>query len=164
MSNNTISYKGYTAKIEYDNDEKLLFGKVLFMNDLIMFDGTTEEIEQSFKDAVDGYLIDCEENDLPVDKPFSGSFNVRLGEDMHRKAAIAASSLDIKLNEFVKTSIKEKLECKSIQHSINVNHNHKVEHFFTERTEMTIADFSEKPKNFNNTMSFEGPLRNAKEQ
>lgn len=56
-----MKYKGYVADISYSNDDKCLFGKVLFVDDLIIFDGDYSTIEQSFHNAIDEYLETCKE-------------------------------------------------------------------------------------------------------
>jgi len=47
---------------------------------------------------------------LHPDQPCKGTFNVRVGEDIHRAAAVAAARTGVNLNEFVKVSIQEKLD------------------------------------------------------
>ena len=39
-------------------------------------------------------------------KPFKGSFNVRIGSDLHREAMMQAQDQGINLNEFVKQAIE----------------------------------------------------------
>ena len=46
----------------------------------------------------------------------SGTFNVRIGEEMHKKAYLAAKSQDISLNDLVKTALEEKLSSKKELH------------------------------------------------
>lgn len=56
---------------------------------------------------MDEYLADCKELGREPNQPFKGSFNVRIGSELHRKATIRAAEQGIKLNEFIKNSIEK---------------------------------------------------------
>ena len=105
MSN--LKHKGYAGTIEASIEDGCLHGNILFINDLITYEGNTvEEIKASFEDAVDRYLAYCEETEKLADKPCSGTFNVRVGPELHGKAVEAAYERGITLNEFVTRSIQ----------------------------------------------------------
>ena len=56
-----MKYKGYEAVIEYDEEDRLFFGRVINIKDIIVFDGlSVDELEQSFQDVIDEYLADCQ--------------------------------------------------------------------------------------------------------
>ena len=62
MEYNILKYKGYTTKIEYDPKDKLLYGKIEGISDLVDFSSESATlIEKEFQEAVDGYLEICEE-------------------------------------------------------------------------------------------------------
>jgi predicted HicB family RNase H-like nuclease len=106
-----LRYKGYTGSIEVSVEDGCLFGKIQFINDLVGYEGeTVDELRQSFQSAVDGYLDTCKELGEEPEKPFKGSFNVRIGSELHREAAVAASQDGISLNEFVARGVKEAIE------------------------------------------------------
>lgn len=110
MSDN-IEYKSYKAKIAYSLEDDLLVGKVIDVDSLIMFSGVSlDEIKAEFKAAIDSYLADCEEQGLVPEKPFKGSFNVRVGCEAHRKAATTAKAWGISLNEFVRVAIEQSVD------------------------------------------------------
>ena len=44
------------------------------------------------------------------EKPFKGSFNIRIGEELHEKATLVALDQNMKLNEFVKTALAFSLQ------------------------------------------------------
>lgn len=105
-----LRYKSYQGSIECDVDSGELYGKILFINDLVTFGGSTvPELNTSFQEAVDDYLETCVEIGKEPDQPFNGSFNVRLGCELHKKAAYDASKQGIKLNEWVKQACEAKL-------------------------------------------------------
>lgn len=105
-----LNYKGYTGSIEYSPEDNLLFGKVLGVKGLISYEGHTgEQLEKDFKHAVDSYLSLCNQEAITPDRPFKGSFNVRLSPELHQKAALRAIERKVSLNSFVAESIREKV-------------------------------------------------------
>ncbi len=67
-----MEYKGYEAKIEYDNEDRLFFGRVININDVIVFDGlSVDELEQAFHQVIDEYLADCQTLNKNPEKPLS---------------------------------------------------------------------------------------------
>ncbi len=99
---NTMKYKGYTGSVEISEEDNCLFGRVLFIRSLLSYEGQTlEEIKKDFKDAVDDYLQLCQERGIEPEKPFKGSFNVRVRPEVHRGLAIAAAKRGESLNKYV---------------------------------------------------------------
>ena len=105
-----LEYKGYTGSIEYSKEDDLLYGKVLGIKGLISFEGKTgRELEDDFKEAIDTYLVDCKNDGIEPEKPFKGSFNVRLSPKLHQRAALLAMEEKMSLNNFVAESIRERI-------------------------------------------------------
>ena len=70
--NNTMKYKGYTALIEFSDEDGCLIGKVLGIRDVIIFDGSTvEEIRTNFQDMIDHYIAACAKAGREPNKPAS---------------------------------------------------------------------------------------------
>ncbi len=117
-----LEYKGYTGSIEYSQEDDLLYGKVLGIKGLISYEGETgKELENDFKEAVDAYLVDCENQDISPEKPFKGSFNVRISAELHQKAALLAMEEKMSLNSFVAESIRSRVHRESGEFSGGVN-------------------------------------------
>lgn len=56
-----LKYKGYLGSVEYSADDNCLFGKVMFIKSLLMYEGETlQELEEMFHETIDEYLADCE--------------------------------------------------------------------------------------------------------
>ncbi len=107
----TMRYKGYYGSVEISPEDNVLYGKLLFISPLITYEGATaQELEKAFQDAVDSYLEDCKADGLNPEKPCKGSFNVRVGHELHLSAAVAAYNESINLNEFIKQALAEKLQ------------------------------------------------------
>ena len=65
-----MQYKGYEAVIEYDESDRLFFGRVINTEDIIVFDGlSVDELEQAFKTAIEQYLMDCQTLNKIPNKP-----------------------------------------------------------------------------------------------
>ena len=105
-----LEYKGYTGSIEYSKEDDLLYGKVLGIKGLISYEGKTgQDLESDFKEAIDTYLSDCKQAGIAPEKPFKGSFNVRISPKLHQKAALLAMEDKMSLNNFVLESIRERI-------------------------------------------------------
>ena len=102
-----LRYKGFYGSIEVSLEDDCLFGQLEFIDPLVNYEAQTAQgLEQSFKQAVDDYLADCEAHGREPVKPYRGSFNVRIGAELHQKALVAAKEKSMNLNEFVKHSIR----------------------------------------------------------
>jgi len=105
-----LEYKGYTGTIEYNKEDKILYGKVIGIKGLLSYEGSTgTDLEADFKTVIDEYLSDCKEAGIKPEKPFKGSFNVRIPSELHRDAALKAMELNTSLNSFVSESIRGRL-------------------------------------------------------
>lgn len=128
MKNKVFKYKGQLGSVEPDLNRGYLYGKLLYINDLITFEaGTIPELESAFRAAVDEYLEDCADLGVEPNKPFSGSFNIRAGEELHRKMALEAADRGINLNEACIQAFKGFLgqpEGSIVEHVHNHNHKH----------------------------------------
>ena len=107
-----LSYKGYTGSVEYSEEDNCLFGKVQGMrSDSITYEGNTvAELTEDFHSAIDDYLLLCEEKGIKPKKPYSGTLNVRLTQDVHSRAALAADRAGISINAFIKNAVVKELE------------------------------------------------------
>ena len=102
-----MEYKGYVGKVEFDDEANSFHGEVINTRDVITFQGqSADEIRQAFQDSIDDYLEFCTERGEGPDKPFSGTFTVRMGEELHRKAYIQAHSEDKSLNAWISEIIE----------------------------------------------------------
>ena len=71
-----------------------------------MFEGNSaDEIEAAFHEAVDYYEELCKEVGKPPEKSYSGTLNVRLAPDLHRKVALESAAKGISINEYINNAI-----------------------------------------------------------
>ena len=107
-SNNYMHYKDYVGSVEFSEEDAVFHGKVVGIKSLISFEGdSVSTLVEDFHNAVDEYLDFCAENGKEPEKPFKGSFNVRIGAELHRKAAMSASAKGVSLNAFVEDAIRK---------------------------------------------------------
>lgn len=106
-----LTHKGYTGSIEVSLEDDCLHGRVLFVNDLITYEGPTPAgLEKTFKKAVDRYLEHCRTIGKKPDKACSGNLNVRLGPDLHRKAATKAVQEGRTLNDLIARAVEASID------------------------------------------------------
>lgn len=104
---NSLSYDGFTANIHYSPSDEVFFGKLIGVNDLVTFEGTSvEELKHGMKEAVDDYIETCKALGKSPEKSYKGVFNVRVSSDLHKKIALLASQYDVTLNDFVKSVLQ----------------------------------------------------------
>lgn len=128
MANKTLKkYRGYEGSIEADFDNDILCGKILFISDFVGYEGESlSELKQEFEAAVDAYIEVCEAAQEKPNLPFSGTFNVRVGPEIHEQLVRRAYQLDVKMNRIVKEAIVSHLSKENVT---NVHHNTYTLHF-----------------------------------
>lgn len=108
MNQKLLSYKGYHGTVEYSLEDQILYGKVVDINGLISYEGTTiAELTADFKEAIDDYLQMCKDHNEAPEKSFTGSFNVRISPQLHRQLALYAASHHQSLNSSVKEAVEK---------------------------------------------------------
>ncbi len=108
---NTMIYKGFVGKIEYDDEFKIFSGSVINTRTVITFQGTSvDQLNDEFHLSVDDYLEWCKAEGIKPEKPCSGKFNVRLEPSVHQRAIMYAQALGISLNKFVEKAITDEFE------------------------------------------------------
>ncbi|ADW76126.1 HicB family protein (plasmid) [Rahnella aceris] len=108
--NNLLKHKGYCGSVEVSLEDGTLHGKLECINDLVTYEAqTVSELQSAFEVAVDDYLETCQEIGKEPDRPMSGTFNIRIGQELHKKAYLAARNAGISLNDYVKKAIEDTL-------------------------------------------------------
>ncbi len=105
---NTIEYNGYIGTVEYSQEDKCFFGKIDMISDLVTFEAqNAQELEENFKNAVNEYILTCEQLNREPQKAFKGIFNVRTGSELHRLAVINSLKMGVSLNTYIKNLIEK---------------------------------------------------------
>ena len=106
-----VTYKGYQAKVELDEDAGVFHGEVINTRDVITFQGSSvEELKQAFEDSVDDYLEFCASRGEDPEKPFSGKFLVRVPPEIHRQIMAEARRQGKSLNAYVLEKLRSRPE------------------------------------------------------
>jgi predicted HicB family RNase H-like nuclease len=106
-----LEYKGYYGSADFSVEDEIFYGKLLYIRALVSYEAdSAKQLISAFHEAVDDYLDMCRVNDLTPERPFKGSFNVRVDRNLHRKAAMAAANHGMSLNRFVESAIEKAVE------------------------------------------------------
>ena len=105
---NSMSYKGYHARVGYDDDDGVFVGRLAGINDVVGFHAeSVPELRTSFRAAVDDYLATCTKVGKPAEKPFSGQLMVRVDPEVHASVALAAELEGISLAKWTEAALRE---------------------------------------------------------
>ncbi len=89
--NNALSHNGYTARVEFDPEDRIFFGRIAAIRDIVSFHGeTVDELISAFEEAVDDYVETCEKIGQKPNKPYSGKLMLRVPSGVHASVATAA--------------------------------------------------------------------------
>ena len=103
---NTMTYRGYTASMIFDAEDKIIVGRVLDIDDIISFHGeSVAEFERSFKAVVDDYIAASEALGSQPEKPASGKLMLRIAPTVHAAALKAAAQSGTSLSKWAEQAI-----------------------------------------------------------
>ena len=67
---NTLAYRGYSASVDYSDEDGCFVGHVAEIRDVVGFhDKSVEELRAAFEEAVDDYLDTCTKLGRTPQKP-----------------------------------------------------------------------------------------------
>ena len=103
---NVMNYGGYSARIEYSDEDGCLVGHIAGIRDVVGFHGdSVSELRSAFEEAVDDYLATCEKLDRPPQRPFSGKVMLRIDPGLHARAAMLAQAEGKSLNAWAQDAL-----------------------------------------------------------
>ena len=101
-----MEYKGYFAKVEFDDDANIFHGEIINLRDVITFEGSSvEELHHAFQDSIDDYLDFCASRGEDPEKPYSGKFVVRVEPALHKTITLEARKEGKSLNAWVNDAL-----------------------------------------------------------
>lgn len=105
-----MTYKGFAGSVHYSDEDRVFYGKGEFIRSLISYEGTdVDSLRQAFEESVDDYLEQCKQEGRKPEQPFKGTFNIRTGSDLHRRAVMQANERGINLNRLVTEALERYL-------------------------------------------------------
>jgi predicted HicB family RNase H-like nuclease len=109
--NDMLEYKGYLGSILFSEEDEVFHGRLEFIRDLVTYEGTDAKgLRQAFQESVDDYLELCVSEGREPDVPLKGSFNVRPGRELHRRAMLHARRSGLNLNAVVTNALRRYLD------------------------------------------------------
>ena len=97
-----MTYKGYAARIEFDERDNIFVGKVIGIVDSITFHGdTVRKLKDDFQAAIDHYIADCAAKGRVPLKAASGKMMLRVSPEIHARALTVAKAPGKSLNQWV---------------------------------------------------------------
>ncbi|MEA3418536.1 MAG: type II toxin-antitoxin system HicB family antitoxin [Campylobacterota bacterium] len=114
---NTLEYNGYIGSIGYSPEDKIFYGKLEMIDDLVTFEAdSASELEENFHAAVDEYIDTCKALGRSPQKTYKGVFNVRIDPGLHKKLHSEALKAGISLNAFVQKTLAAKVSTNTQSH------------------------------------------------
>ena len=98
---NMMKYRGYVARIEYDEEDRIFAGRLAGIDDIVVFHGSTvDELETAFHESVDHYLEVSDRTGRPAQKPYSGKLMLRINPEIHAAVATASQVQGKSINQW----------------------------------------------------------------
>jgi len=98
----TMEYNGYRGSVEFSQEDRVLHGRILGIEDIVSFEGShVDELERAFREAEDDYLKFCEEIGKTPERAYSGRIPLRITPELHRSLALLAESSGDSLNAWL---------------------------------------------------------------
>lgn len=105
-----IKYKDYIGSVHFSQEDKVFYGRIEGINDLVTFEGrSVDEFVSAFQEAVEDYAVLCKKAGKSAQKSYKGSFNIRIDPEIHKKAALLSTNLGLSLNQLVEEAIQKYL-------------------------------------------------------
>ena len=105
---NTMTYKGYYARIEYDDEDGIFFGRIAGIRDGVGFHAdTVPDLRAAFREAVDDYLETCAKVGKKPQKPYSGQVMFRVDPELNRRMALTAELSGKSLNQWAEEALEK---------------------------------------------------------
>ena len=106
--NEIFEHKDYKGSINTSKEDDCLWGRVLGIQSLLLYEGkTVEELEKSFEKLVDKYLQDCENSGETPEVPFQGDVNKGAGIVLLKALAKKAEAQGVDIKKYVTDAIEE---------------------------------------------------------
>ena len=104
---NSITYKGYTASMVFDAEDKIIVGRVLDIDDIISFHGeSVAEFEANFHAAIEEYIAASQKLGSEPERPASGKLMLRIAPEVHAAALKAAATSGTSLNKWAEKVLR----------------------------------------------------------
>lgn len=106
MTPTSIDITRYTYRVTWSVEDDEYVATCLELPSMSWLASTQEDALHGLRDAITEVVDDLKTSGEPVPDPlssrsYSGKFNLRVGEQLHRKLAIEAAEENLSLNQYV---------------------------------------------------------------
>lgn len=102
-----MSYRGYSARVDFDGEDEIFVGRIAGVSDVVGFHAdTVESLKAAFHEAVDDYLETCARIGKSPQKPYSGKLMLRVDPKVHADAVRAAELAGTSLNAWSEEALR----------------------------------------------------------
>jgi predicted HicB family RNase H-like nuclease len=96
-----MTWKGYAARVDYDDEDGIFLGRIAGIRDGVGFHAdTVEGLRAAFHEAVEDYIETCARMGKEPQRAYSGQVMFRVDPEVHRRAALAAELAGKSLNQW----------------------------------------------------------------
>lgn len=104
---NLMTYKNYSARIEYSDEDACFIGHVAGIRDVVGFHGeSVAGLRAAFEEAVDDYLATCQKLNRSPQRPYSGKVMLRIDPGIHAKVAMLAEAQGKSINAWAQEALQ----------------------------------------------------------
>lgn len=104
---NLMTYKDYSARIEYSDEDACFIGHIAGIRDVVGFHGeSVTELRAAFEEAVNDYLTTCEKLKRSPQRPYSGKVMLRIDPQIHAKVAMLAEAQGKSINAWAQEALQ----------------------------------------------------------
>ncbi|WKL56680.1 type II toxin-antitoxin system HicB family antitoxin [Asticcacaulis sp. ZE23SCel15] len=105
-----LDYQGYSARIEFDAEDEVFFGRIAGIRDSVSFHAdNVADLKVAFHEAVEDYIETCTKIGKSPQKPYSGNLQFRVEPELHHRAAEAAELSGMSLNQWGECLLQQAL-------------------------------------------------------
>ena len=105
---NFLKHKDYLGSVEYSEEDNMLYGEVMGIDDLILYHGDSlESLRKDFEEAIDHYLETCEIEGLEPDKTTYNDFDMQISPELRRSLITFSIERKKSLRETVDEAIRK---------------------------------------------------------
>ena len=108
---NAMTHRGYTAKVEYSEEDGCFIGRIAGIRAIVGFHAdTVAGLKKAFHAAVENYIDVARQRGEQPEKPFSGRMMLRLPSQLHARVNSAAERSGISVNQWAARALEQAAE------------------------------------------------------
>lgn len=106
MTTTVPNISHYTYRVSWSPEDEEFVATCLELPSLSWLAASQDEALHGLRNLVEDVVADLNNNDEPIPEPlssrtYSGKFNLRVGERLHRQLAIKAAEEHLSLNQYI---------------------------------------------------------------